>query len=147
MTRPIPNGVRNRCKIPNKGNPMIHPDPQLNLFQTPQRPEDPDAALLIEYLSREYNWKTRAQIMADLGFDDRRIRAARKASNCQIIAGQNGFRHIRHCTPDERAAAPNQFESQGKNMLSEAAGYRRAATFWNFFDANRRHRDTEFAHV
>lgn len=111
---------------------MEHPDPQLCLFPKPQRPVDANAAVLLDYLDRTFVWKTRAQIFRDLGFDDRCIRAARKASNFQIVAGQKGFRHIRHCTPDERAAAPDQFEAQGKNMLSEAAGYRRAANLWNF---------------
>jgi len=115
------------------------PDPQLSLFAPPPMPEDPDAVALVEYLDRAFTWRTRAQIMKDLGFDERRIRAARKASHFQIVAGQKGFRHIRHCTADERAAAPDQFESQGKDMLVEAHGYRRAATFWNFFETNRQH--------
>lgn len=110
------------------------PDQQLLLFEPPAMPVDPDAITLLKYLDRAFTWRTRAQIMQDLNFDDRRIRAARKASNFQIVAGQKGFRHIRHCTSDERSAAHAQFESQGKDMLAEAKGYRQAAAVWNIFE-------------
>lgn len=124
---------------------MNAPDPQLSLFAPPPMPEDPDAVALVKYLERAFTWRTRAQIMKDLGFDERRIRAARKASHFQIVAGQKGFRHIRHCTADERAAAPDQFESQGKDMLVKADRKRKVVAIWNFLESN--HHTPEPAHA
>ncbi len=125
---------------------MNAPDPQLSLFDPPHMPEDPDAVALVEYLDRAFTWRTRAQIMKDLGFDERRIRLARAAADDFITTCHLGFRHMRHCTPDDRAKCPEFFENQAKDMMHTASKKRRIVEIWNFFDQNR-HQHPEPAHA
>lgn len=111
-------------------NPV--PNPQLSLFDLPPMPVDPDAVALVEYLDRAFVWRTRDQIRRDLGFDDRRIRAAREAAEDFIVSCHLGFRHMKHCTQDERALGHQFFEHQGKDMLVKAAKKKDVAAIWDF---------------
>ena len=94
---------------------------QLDLFAPPARlpklPDDPDARSLVNYLFAVGDWRTRADIERDLGFDDRRSRAARDAAGSLVIIGNKGFRHSIQATPKERGKHLEFFEKQGKGML------------------------------
>lgn len=103
---------------------------QLDLFSQPARgialPDDPDARTLVQYLFAMDAWRTRADIERDLGFDERRIRAARHAASRFVISCTKGFRHILRATPRERREAIDFYESQGLDMLSTKADLERA---------------------
>ena len=94
---------------------------QLDLFSPPSRmpklPDDPDARTLVQYLYSVGDWSTRADIERDLGFDDRRSRAAREAAGSLVIIGHKGFRHSIQATPEERGRHLQFFEKQGLGML------------------------------
>lgn len=90
---------------------------QLDLFSAPKLPEDPDARALVNYLFAAHGWRTRADIERDLGFDDRRSRAAREAAGSLVIIGHKGFRHSIQATPEERGRHLQFFEKQGLGML------------------------------
>lgn len=94
---------------------------QLDLFSRtefmPKLPDDPDARTLVQYLYATGDWRTRSDIERDLGFDDRRIRAARDAAESLVIIGHKGFRHALCATPKERGDHLNFFKKQGKGML------------------------------
>ncbi|NLF17991.1 MAG: hypothetical protein GX595_12190, partial [Lentisphaerae bacterium] len=90
---------------------------QLDLFQQPKLPDDPDARQLVNYLFTAGAWRTRADIERDLGMDDRQIRAARDAAGSLVIIGHLGFKHALIATAAERGKHLDFFRKQGKGML------------------------------
>lgn len=100
---------------------MTAPAAQLDLFtphtHMPKLPDDPDACDLVNYLDAVGVWRTRSDIERDLGFDDRRARAAREAAGSLVIIGQKGFKHALRATPEERGRHLQFFEKQGLGML------------------------------
>lgn len=99
---------------------------QLDLFTAPKLPEDPDARALVMYLYVAHDWRTRADIERDLGFDERRIRNARHAAGAFVMSCTKGFRHLLQATPKERREAIDFYENQGKDMLATKAELIRA---------------------
>ena len=106
------------------------PVAQLDLFAPRGRgiklPDDPDARSLVLYLFAADDWRTRADIMRDLGFDDRRIRAARHEAGRIVFSCTKGFRHLLRATPKQRREAVDFFDSQALDMLATKAELIRA---------------------
>lgn len=103
---------------------------QLDLFAPRGRgiklPDDPDARTLVLYLFSADDWRTRADIGRDLGFDDRRLRLARHKAGKIVFSCTKGFCHLLRATPKQRREAVDFYESQAMDMLATKAELIRA---------------------
>lgn len=90
---------------------------QPSLFDQPSMPTDQDACRLINYLLGANDWRTRADIERDLGFNDRRVRLARHEAGRVLISCTKGFRHLLAASPGDRREAINFYRRQGRDMF------------------------------
>lgn len=106
------------------------PVAQLDLFAPRGRgiklPDDPDARALVLYLFAANGWRKRVDIERDLGFNHRRIRAARRKAGKIVFSCTKGFLHLLRATPKQRREAVDFFDSQALDMLSTKAELIRA---------------------
>ena len=63
------------------------------------------ARRMIAYLVVINRWANRSEMKAKIGLTDRECRLARAASHGRIIAGQQGYKLLKHATPEEVADA------------------------------------------
>lgn len=111
----------------------MHQQADLPFSSSPPVPETSEARLLadilISYLYRNPDWHTARQLAETLDLNDRRIRQLAELSDGRIVSGPGcpGYRHIRHCTPDDIAHAADQLRSQARRMLARSIRLRRRA--------------------
>ena len=86
---------------------------------------DRDVERLCEWLQGN-GWVRGSVLAAQLGINDRLLRAMAEASDGKILSGQAGYRLFDRSTPLEEAdRAASWLESQGHKMLKRGAAIRR----------------------
>lgn len=101
--------------------------PELPLFDKQEDLEEVAVFCAWLYQSGK-DWYTAATIGAALGHSDRKVRLLASASRGLIVSGPGckGYKHVRHCDPDEIATVTNLIERQAKSMAHRATEIRRA---------------------
>jgi hypothetical protein len=101
---------------------------QLDLFAPPAPPAG-EIDRLLEYLAARPEWIPAKQLLADLGFSDRKVRQLAEQSEARIISypGSPGYRHFHHCTTDELAHAADAHISQGRRQIARGLRIRKRA--------------------
>jgi len=103
---------------------------QLELsLQAPPPPHQADVARLAGWLYRAGDvWLSAKTISASLGISDREIRHLATSSQGIIVSspGSPGYKHVRHCDPEEVAAVAGRLEAQAKAMGDRAREIRLA---------------------
>jgi hypothetical protein len=87
---------------------------------TTARQDDENAAQIESFLRYAGTWVSAAGITAQLGINDRAIRAAAAASDGRIISGQAGYKLTANATAAEIAAFTGPMRSQAAKMLARA---------------------------
>lgn len=102
---------------------------QLELsFRAPEQPDLEEVAKLAVWLYQIGDeWVTARRITAALDLTDRQIRHLAAASGGVIVSGPGcpGYKHVRHCDPDELRTVASRLEHQAKLMAERAAAIRR----------------------
>ena len=102
---------------------------QLELtLSAPADPELEEVARLTRYLYEAGDrWVKARQIAAALGVDDRKVRSLASASRGEVVSGPGcpGYKHVRHCDPEEVARVTAQLTRQAKLMADRAGEIRR----------------------
>jgi hypothetical protein len=72
-------------------------------------------------------WLVASKISAALGFTDRKIRQLAADSRGMVVSGPGcpGYKHVRHCDPEEIATVTARIERQAKAMGERACDIRR----------------------
>lgn len=103
---------------------------QLELALNAPQPADlDDVARLAGWLySAGDRWVRAAEISAALGLGDREIRHLSTSSSGMIVSspGSPGYKHVRHCDPEEIAAVTSRLEHQANAMGDRARQIRLA---------------------
>lgn len=103
---------------------------QLELpLHTPPPADLADVARLAGWLYQAGDaWLSAKTISAALGISDREIRHLATSSGGQIVSspGSPGYKHVRHCDPEEVAAVTGRLEAQAKAMGARAREIRLA---------------------
>lgn len=97
-------------------------------LQAPESPDAQDVATLSRWLYEAGDsWHTARSISAALDLSDRQIRHLAASSGGLIVSGPGcpGYRHARHCDPEEIQAVCARLMSQAK-IMSDRAGTIRA---------------------
>lgn len=97
---------------------------QLELpLQTPKPADLEEIARLARYLYEAGDsWHTARTISADLNLTDRKIRHLAASSGGLVVSGPGcpGYKHARHCDPDEIATVTARLRHQAKLMADRA---------------------------
>ena len=103
---------------------------QLELsFNAPAPADLADVARLAGYLYELGDrWASAKDIASALDISDRQIRHLAASSSGQIVSspGSPGYKHVRHCDPDEIKAITGRLEHQAKLMSERACSIRKA---------------------
>ena len=103
---------------------------QLELSLEAPAPADlADVARLAGWLYQSGDrWISAREISSSLDISDRQIRHLATSSGGIIVSspGSPGYKHIRHCDPDEIKAITTRLEHQAKLMSERACSIRRA---------------------
>lgn len=103
---------------------------QLELdLRAPAPPDLAEVARLAGWLySAGDRWVNARDISRSLGLSDRQIRNLAAASGGIVVSspGSPGYKHVRHCDPEEINAITGRLEHQAKLMGNRALEIRRA---------------------
>ena len=86
-----------------------------------------DVERFVAYLSGR-DWTPRRVIQADLGWDERKVRAVARASRPRIVSfpGSRGYKRFELCTVPEHDACLRAFRAQRDDMDASLLIYSRA---------------------
>jgi hypothetical protein len=101
---------------------------ELNL-RAPATPDLEEVARLANWLYESGDaWINARDITRSLGISDRQIRNLAAASGGIVVSspGSPGYKHVRHCDPEEIKAITSRLEHQAKLMGKRATEIRRA---------------------
>lgn len=103
---------------------------QLELdLRAPAPPDLAEVARLASWLYEAGDcWCNAREISHSLGLSDRQIRNLAAASGGIVVSspGSPGYKHVRHCDPEEIKAIAARLEHQAKLMGKRASEIRRA---------------------
>lgn len=88
-----------------------------------------DVARLVGWLYQAGDrWVAAKEIAGSLGLSDRQIRHLAASSAGLVVSspGSPGYKHVRHCDPDEVKAITARLEHQAKLMAERACSIRKA---------------------
>jgi hypothetical protein len=108
----------------------MNPPAQLDLFAPRPAPAPPsDIERLLAYLTTHSGWVPAKQLLADLGFSDRKVRQLAEQSDALVVSwpGSPGYRHFSHCTAEELAHAADAHISQGRRQIGRGLRIRKRA--------------------